>query len=48
MPASVAGTHAPGRVKGLWDREDGQEISSVPFVVVVGVRVNDNAKWCKC
>ena len=35
-------------VKGLWGREDGQEISSVLLVVVVGVRVKDNAKWWKC
>ena len=45
MPA-VAGTHAPG-VKGLQGREDGQDMSSVQLVVVVGVRVKDNAKWWK-
>ena len=38
-------------VKGLWGREDGQEISSVQLVVqlvvVVGTRVKDNTKWWK-
>ena len=34
-------------VKGLRGREDGQEMSSVQLVVVVGVRVKDNAKWWK-
>ena len=47
VPA-VAGTHAPGRGEGLWGREDGQEISSVQLVLVVGVRVKDKAKWWKC
>ena len=46
MPA-VAGTHAPGRGEGVVGRENGQEIPSVQLVVVVGVRVKDNAKWWK-
>ena len=36
-------------VKGLWGREDGQQVSVQLLVVTVGVRVKDNAKrWKRC
>ena len=44
VPA-VAGTHAPGRRERV---VGSRRWPSVQLVVVVGVRVKDNAKWWKC